>query len=266
MKVRFYILVLAIALFLAQLSQAALITGTVYDTNLEPIKAVVSINTTPKQTQVAENGSFEFQVPVGTFNLTATAGNQSFSQPITVVSDGVFRSDLILFGFDEPTLELPNVTDEAGLNQSEIGNGGSPGSGTTARQSPPNAQPWGLYAGIIVALAILAFIAYNYRKISAEAKALSTQTAAAKTAPRSTPRPRALPARPSEKNLNDFQKQIIAELRNSEGRMNQKDLRKLLPWSEAKVSIELDLLEEQGLIKKIRKGRGNIVILSEKHG
>lgn len=261
MKVRVLAFTLIAVILLIRLSNATLITGTVYDANLLPIKAIVSINTTPQQTEVADNGSFEFQVPAGTFNLTATARNHSVSAIVNVVSDGVFRSDLILFEIDDPSLELPSVSEEPGLNQSDI-----VGNGNTAQpkgQTPSPVEPWGLYAGVIVALAILGFIAYSYSKVSAEAKALTAaqKPATAKTAPK-TIRPRAAP--PSEKNLNDFQKQIVAELHKSEGRMNQKDLRKLLPWSEAKVSIELDLLEEQGLIKKIKKGRGNIIILTSK--
>jgi len=62
--------------------------------------------------------------------------------------------------------------------------------------------------------------------------------------------------------LNEFQQKILEEIGKSEGRITQRELRRLLPWSEAKVSIELDLLEEKGLIKKFKKGRGNVIILA----
>ncbi len=44
------------------------------------------------------------------------------------------------------------------------------------------------------------------------------------------------------------------------GRTTQKDLRKKIAYSEAKVSLMLDDLEDRGLIKKIKKGRSNIII------
>ncbi|MBS3149146.1 hypothetical protein J4455_00425 [Candidatus Woesearchaeota archaeon] len=45
--------------------------------------------------------------------------------------------------------------------------------------------------------------------------------------------------------------------------MTQKDIRKELKISEAKVSLILTQLESEGRIKKIKKGRGNIVILNK---
>jgi uncharacterized membrane protein len=44
------------------------------------------------------------------------------------------------------------------------------------------------------------------------------------------------------------------------GRTTQKELRKKSAFSEAKVSLMLDDLENRGLIKKIKKGRSNIII------
>src|SRR3989344_6863003 len=45
------------------------------------------------------------------------------------------------------------------------------------------------------------------------------------------------------------------------GRATQKDIRKELKLSEAKISLILTELEYKGKIKKIKKGRGNIIIL-----
>ncbi len=48
------------------------------------------------------------------------------------------------------------------------------------------------------------------------------------------------------------------------GRITQKELRKELKYSEAKVSLMLDDLADRGLLKKIKKGRANIIILQSK--
>ena len=47
------------------------------------------------------------------------------------------------------------------------------------------------------------------------------------------------------------------------GRTTQKDIRKRIPLSEAKVSLLISELESMGKIKKIKKGRGNIIVLNE---
>ena len=48
-----------------------------------------------------------------------------------------------------------------------------------------------------------------------------------------------------------------------EKRTTQKDIRKEFPVSEAKISLILTELESKGKIKKIKKGKTNVVILNE---
>jgi uncharacterized membrane protein len=48
------------------------------------------------------------------------------------------------------------------------------------------------------------------------------------------------------------------------GTISQKDLRKEVIYGEAKVSIMTANLEDMGLIKKIKKGRYNIILKNEK--
>lgn len=45
------------------------------------------------------------------------------------------------------------------------------------------------------------------------------------------------------------------------GRITQKELRKRLGYSEAKVSLIIADLERRGLVEKVKKGRGNIIFL-----
>jgi uncharacterized membrane protein len=55
--------------------------------------------------------------------------------------------------------------------------------------------------------------------------------------------------------------QVLEIIKKEGGRMKQSELRKRLGCSEAKLSLMLADLEHRGKIKKIKKGRGNIVIL-----
>jgi uncharacterized membrane protein len=55
--------------------------------------------------------------------------------------------------------------------------------------------------------------------------------------------------------------QVLEIIKSEGGRVKQSELRKRLGCSEAKLSLMLTDLEHRGKIKKIKKGRGNIVIL-----
>lgn len=54
-------------------------------------------------------------------------------------------------------------------------------------------------------------------------------------------------------------KKVLKILNENEGRMVQKELREILNFSETKMSLIITELEVSGHIKKIKKGRGNIL-------
>ena len=56
-------------------------------------------------------------------------------------------------------------------------------------------------------------------------------------------------------------KDMVKMIEKKGGRINQSDLRKDLPYSEAKVSLMITDLESRGWIKRVKKGRGNVLIL-----
>lgn len=55
--------------------------------------------------------------------------------------------------------------------------------------------------------------------------------------------------------------EIVDIVKEAGGRINQKEIRKKIRLSEAKISLMIAELEDKGVIKKIKKGRGNIIIL-----
>lgn len=57
---------------------------------------------------------------------------------------------------------------------------------------------------------------------------------------------------------------LLAYIRKEGGRTTQKDIRKTFPYSEAKISLMLTELEDKGLLKRVKKGRGNIILLQKK--
>ena len=54
---------------------------------------------------------------------------------------------------------------------------------------------------------------------------------------------------------------ILHEVKKAGGRISQKELRKHLPHSEAKISLVISELEAKNKLEKIKKGRGNILVL-----
>ncbi len=58
--------------------------------------------------------------------------------------------------------------------------------------------------------------------------------------------------------------ELYALIMKKGGRVTQKELRGEMKCSEAKVSLMLDDLEDRGYIKKIKKGRSNIIIAQSK--
>ena len=59
--------------------------------------------------------------------------------------------------------------------------------------------------------------------------------------------------------MDSYQLQVM-DIIQKEQRITQRDLRKQIPLSEAKISLLLTDLEHQGRIEKIKKGRGNILV------
>ncbi|MHC1566853.1 MAG: helix-turn-helix transcriptional regulator [Candidatus Syntropharchaeia archaeon] len=57
-------------------------------------------------------------------------------------------------------------------------------------------------------------------------------------------------------------KEVISIIQQNGGRITQKELRKKLSLSEAKISLMITDLENRGLVTKIKKERGNVIILT----
>ncbi|MBW2965480.1 hypothetical protein KY342_00080, partial [Candidatus Woesearchaeota archaeon] len=56
-------------------------------------------------------------------------------------------------------------------------------------------------------------------------------------------------------------KKVLDFIKQQGGRTTQKEIRDKFPSSEAKISLIISELEHKGIIKKIKKGRGNIIVL-----
>ena len=71
-------------------------------------------------------------------------------------------------------------------------------------------------------------------------------------------------AKANDKKQEDYDlEKVIKILKEEGGRTTQKAIRKEIPLSEAKISLMIAELEHKGIIEKIKKGRGNIIILKK---
>lgn len=214
---------------LAGAANAATLQGTVYDFSLNKVgAAVVQVNTTPVQRAVTEQGKYVFNIPKGSYEVTASQVSQGVilsttKETLQITDEGIFTLDMILFpeiieDLDETPLEQPSI-DEPTLFET---------------QEDPY---FFLYRALWVILLIL-IIWGGYHWIQNQMRKRQTG------------------------DLPDELVEIISIIRKQGGRMTQKDLRKELSHSEAKVSLMIDDLVAQKKIKKIKKGRGNILILT----
>lgn len=214
-------------LLFANITYAATIFGDIYDLSLNKIdNAIVEINTMPKQQYVSKNGTYAFDAPAGDYIIKANyylnnVLESSAVEKISVKAEGRFRLDLILF---------PSFEDENQLLNESIT--------VPATFERPNYLVYFLI--IFLALIILFAVFHYFKKIK---------------------KPKIKETSPKEESKPSDLDQIIKLIKKEGGRATQKDLRKQIPLSEAKISLMIAELEDKGIIKKIKKGRGNIIIL-----
>lgn len=231
----------------ADVASAAMIQGKIYGPDLEiATKTIVQINSTPRQSLVANEGLYSFIVPQGTYEIEAfytTQGVLLYSkETVTVPQEGAFILDLILF-------ETPDIEDIE-FDESEL-------KLIEDLLKEKQKTNWPLIIGIIVAIVIMAAVIYVMLKSKKKHKLVRKHKKAKFRA-------RAVKAKfEEEKPVGDEALEKTLEILKRERRVTQKDLRKELKISEAKTSLIIADLEAQGKVKKIKRGRGNILLYQE---
>ena len=224
-------LLILVFIFSSYIAEAATLHGNIYDFELNLVKnSIVIVDSEPKQTIVAKEGEYSFTLNPGSYIVTAfiVDGNEitaKAEEKIVINQEGDFVLDLIVF---------PSFGDlEELLNQSEI-----------EVVDPFEEQKFPYWIFSIFVILILAGIWYKKFYKKKEKK-----------------------KHEDEENKNedyDGSAKIIDFIKKEGGRVNQRDIRKQSNLSEAKISLLISELESKGLVKKIKKGRGNIIVLEKK--
>jgi len=260
-----HFLALIALIALIQPIQAAVIHGQVFEwSSLDDLNnVIVTINTIPEQRIVSKEGSYSFEVPSGSYSLHAVLlenGKTKYAadENITVKAEGDFVLDLIMFPLLEEELDMTGL-EESGLdldlNEAAFGNG-------------IQKDLTYIYWIVIILIAAGSALFLFFRKKNRQGK----QTLQEKQATQEKKHePEQAEKQALEKpmamqfaTLDEDERKVIETIKKSEGRITQLDLRKKLEeFGEAKLSLILTELEHSGLVKKIKKGRGNVIILSK---
>lgn len=239
-------LILVLMLALVPFSHAATITGTTYDgLTLDVLKnVIVSVTTNPIQTKLTKDGTYSFEVAPGKYTIKATyleEGTvvQEANQVLDVKGEGNYTVDLILLPDlgDIPDVPLPD--DETPLSWWE--------------QLVQGPLTWLILLGIVL-VGIGYAVTQGKKNIHRAPDDLTTVEHKTNTQP----------LKDEDLIMDQYAWEVIDHLQRGGNRLTQKELRAMVNIGEAKVSLVVSELESYGIIKKIKKGRGNILVLTEK--
>lgn len=227
-----YLLFTLILLLSIQSILGAKIHGSIYSLDLElQDKVILEISTSPKQTYVSRNGTYVFEVAKGTYTIKAwqKPDDLFIQEKVIIKDDREYNLDLILLPNLQEEVSLLNETEENLASIEEV-----KGTGL-------------LTIGFILFFLLLLFGFVHRLKHERKETVVVEEKKETK----------------EEKTviLTDELKKIVDFIKKEGNRTTQKDIRKAFPQSEAKISLIIAELEEKSIVKKIKKGRGNIIIL-----
>ncbi len=248
MQKRLVLLILLISCLIAS-AQAAKVYGTIYEWSDfdKPIKNIILelyANSSRVQMNVSTTGTYVFDdLYPGNYSIKAKYFHNNILELFG--EDNLFidrdnRSiniDLLLFPPTESEYEYLgdiNLTNESEMkNETDVNN----------------------YIAPILVILFIAFsaILYRIKRKKTRPKEIDEQAFPPQNIPEII-----------ERELPSDLMELYEIILKAGGRTTQKELRKKLAFSEAKVSLMLDDLEDRGLIKKIKKGRSNIIIAENK--
>lgn len=240
-------------LLLASNANAATVEGVVYDglTLEAQANSILTINTNPIQTKVSKDGSYSFTVENGAYVLDAEyrergVVTQRAQRTLLVDKDGTYTVDIIL---------LPEV----GMVPSEP----LPGEENTPTVLDQLANATGWWVMVVIILTAVSYAVWNVTK--------HTRRQREHAQPAETMKDEKKNEKEESENvkmkmegveLDQYAEEVIGHIKRGGNRMTQKELRGMMKIGEAKVSLVVSELESENIIKKIKRGRENILVLT----
>ncbi len=267
---------LIFVLISVNLTYGAIIKGQVYNSTLDEINdVIVIINSNPIQRYIVKDGTYFFELPPGRYKLIARtfADEENVlgtDVDLIITKEGSFVVDLILEEMTKEQLkeEIPKpYEEETNNNETNIFNNIKANTIITSSL---------ILIGIILLLAILIYLIKNKSNLKNKKKD-TTQSINFELISDNNNRDNdeIYEIKDTTKkedikdetkidiNSNDEYLNKVLNLIKKEKRITQKEIRKNFDLSEAKISLIISELEEKKIIKKIKKGRGNIIIFNK---
>ncbi len=255
------LLLIAIFVVCAPPATAAVVHGTTYEwSTFEALEnTIVEVNSTPLQYMVASSGSYTFDLPEGAYMIRAGyyRGNlleYCAEEEITIIEDGDFVLDLLMFPPIEEVYLCENINFSEDLSGYEEFH--EDGADSTA-------LPYAI--GILSVLAIISslFLWKRGKKVTGRDGTVEKEDYGYEPVELEPEAPEELEPVDAESAIPSDLQGVLSIIRARDGRITQKDLRLQLNCSEAKASLMVTDLEARGLVKKVKKGRGNVIILTD---
>lgn len=274
--------------FLTESNITATIHGATYASDtFEPLNyTVIYINSNPPQSLVAKNGTYSFELGPGDYVITARYYQNntliySKQSTLKIEEEGNYVFDLLLYPVSESqatgviedninNFNIVNPRDKTKTGSSTISylgiafviflllGGGYKLSRMHKKKKYNRSQVGKLRTSGFLAKTLGKGIDSEVRsegKVGIVGEAICIKEPIIESS--SEIEMAALKKSPLSTDL----RETLDVIRGHRGRISQKDLRKKLEYSEVKVSLLLSDLEKRGLIKKLKRGRENIVIL-----
>ena len=244
MKSSVVLVVLACVLFASDIACGATLHGKVYDIGLNELSnVIVEVNSVPHQRYLSKDGNYTFDLNPGNYLLTASYSPDGVSiynatDNVTIKSEGDYVYDIFIL----PDLDSEDdsvLSDQELLLSPDI----EPSQAEQQSKVP-------LTAIVLMCIAFIVLIAASWKILKRRSKEKGKQH---------------LPGITKKDYMaeDDYASKLLELIKKDDGRTTQKELRKQLPLSEAKISLLISELEAKGVVQKIKKGRGNIIILKK---
>jgi len=213
-------------------ASGATVYGNIYDLSLSKVLgARVEVNTTPQQYLVSKEGIYSFDIPNGFYTIKAelrTDGvTASETRNLSITKEGKYVIDLILF---------PNFDEEDDISQ-DIG--------IVIPETEGKSFVFWLALIFIFIIGVIFYILFKRKKTKESGEKYNEEN------------------KEIVEDDEEYLDKIVNIVEDEGGRTTQKHIRKQIPLSEGKISLMIAELEHKGVIEKIKKGRGNIIILKK---
>nr|QNO43791.1 hypothetical protein BPLLOOKG_00017 [Methanosarcinales archaeon ANME-2c ERB4]QNO50599.1 hypothetical protein EGELPFMD_00019 [Methanosarcinales archaeon ANME-2c ERB4] len=253
----------------ASLASGAVVHGTTYEwSTFEALEnTIVEVDSAPPQFMVASFGSYSFDLPEGTYTIRAEyyQGNvleYYAEENITIIGGGDFVLDLLMFPPIEDSFLCEGINFSEDLYDYEDPDG-------IVGEEDSMVFPVAIAIFFILIAGCAVFLWRGRKMRESDVTGAHARRDAARYEPpepaiKQEPAPECgeMKSRVSdESDLPSDLKDVLRVIRDGGGRITQKELRARLKYSEAKVSLMITDLEARGMVKKVKKGRGNVIIL-----